>query len=96
MSCKLIYLGEGKNAIICGVPDECKHDDNGSWMVNLYNKETDEEEWVPKEEFPFYSPNSEEEEKANQEFLRGRVIVGGSCSCSKCGALAIANMNMWF
>ena len=93
MPCKVINMGDGVTGIMCG-SHGCDHDSDGPWMVMLRDKVNDTEEFVKESDLPFYPPQTEEEEKVLETFLNGRVIIGGSCSCSKCGAIAMLEMDM--
>lgn len=60
-------------AILSGVPDECKHDDDGEGLY--FN---DEGKYWKESELPA-------DQQERHKFMKENKINGGCVSCSKCG-----------
>lgn len=56
-----------------GVPDKCQHDDAGPWLC--FN---DDGQYWTVAEMPM-------DAKGRYDFVVENRIIGGCCSCSKCG-----------
>ena len=91
--CEFIDLGNAATAIVCGVPDDCDHDDNGEWYIEIKFKDTEESEWCKQSEFPCFDTGEGKKQMDKWLDEHNATVIGGSASCSKCGSLAIHSMD---
>lgn len=78
--CEFMNLGNGVNAIACGIPDKCDHDSDGPFMYE--GKDGNE-----------YT--QDQIDKVSAEEAAALPVIGGYATCSKCGKSFYPDYNLF-